>query len=97
MFARLGAWQGSAEELERWIERAHEHVKPSIRQDAGLKAAYWLVDRAGGKGLIVTFWESEEAMRASEEARRRRQTATSAATGAQVTTERYEIIDALEM
>ena len=40
MFARLGAWQGSAEELERWIERARDHVKPSIRQDAGLKAAY---------------------------------------------------------
>jgi hypothetical protein len=97
MFARLGAWQGSAEELERWIERARDHVKPGIRQDAGLKAAYWLVDRAGGKGLIVPVGESEEALRASEEARRRRQAATSAATGAQVTTERYEIIDALEM
>jgi heme-degrading monooxygenase HmoA len=97
MFARLGTWQGSAEELERWIERTREHVKPSIREDGGLKAAYWLVDRAGGKGLILTFWESEEAMRASEEARRRRQAATSAATGAQVTTERYEIVDALVM
>jgi heme-degrading monooxygenase HmoA len=97
MFARLGTWQGSGEELERWIARAREHVKPSIREDAGLTAAYWLVDRAAGKGLIVTFWESEEAMRASEEARRRRQAATSAATGAQVTTERYEIVDALVM
>ena len=97
MFARLGAWQGSAEELERWIERGREHVKPSIRQDAGLKAAYWLVDRESGKALIVTLWESEEAMRASEEARRRRQAATSAVTGAQVTTERYEIVDALVM
>jgi heme-degrading monooxygenase HmoA len=97
MFARLGTWQGSAEDLERWIERGREHVKPSSRQDAGLKAAYWLVDRESGKALIVTFWESEEAMRASEEARRRRQAATSAATGAQVTTERYEIVDALVM
>jgi heme-degrading monooxygenase HmoA len=97
MFARLGAWQGSAEELERWIARAREHVKPSIREDAGLKAAYWLVDRAGGKGLIVTFWESEAAMQASEAARQRRQAATSAATGAQVQTERYEIVDALVM
>jgi heme-degrading monooxygenase HmoA len=97
MFARLGAWEGSPEELERWIARARDHVKPAIRQDPGLKAAYWLVDRAGGKGLIVTFWETEEAMQASEEARRRRQAATSAATGAQVTTERYEIVDALVM
>jgi heme-degrading monooxygenase HmoA len=97
MFARLGSWEGSAEELERWIERAREHVKPAIRQDAGLKAAYWLVDRAAGKGLIVTFWDSEESMRASEEARRRRQAATAAATGARVTTERYEIVDSLVM
>ncbi|HEY7433590.1 MAG TPA: antibiotic biosynthesis monooxygenase [Methylomirabilota bacterium] len=97
MFARLGSWQGSAEELERWIQRARDYVKPSLREDAGLKAAYWLVDRARGKGLIVTFWESEDAMRASEEARRRRQAATSAATGAQVTTERYEIVDSLVM
>jgi heme-degrading monooxygenase HmoA len=97
MFARLGSWQGSAEELERWIQRARDHVKPSLREDAGLKAAYWLVDRARGKGLIVTFWESEDAMRASEEARRRRQAATRAATGAQVTTERYEIVDSLVM
>src|SRR5258705_7739221 len=97
MFARLGAWQGSPEELERWIERGREHVKPSIRQDAGLKAAYWLVDRESGKALIVTLWETEEAMRASEEARRRPQAPTSAATRAQGTTERYELRDTLLM
>src|SRR4029079_9138402 len=97
MFARLGAWQGSPEELERWIERGREHVKPSIRQDAGLKAAYWLLHPERGKALFATLGESEEARRASEEARRRRQAATSAATGAQVTTERYEIVDALVM
>jgi heme-degrading monooxygenase HmoA len=74
--------------------RAGQAQHPAGRR---LKAVYWLVDREGGKALIVTFWESEEAMRASEEARRRRQAATSAATGAQVTTERYEIVDTLVM
>jgi heme-degrading monooxygenase HmoA len=73
MFARIGTWQGSADELERWIARGREHVKPSIQQDPGLSAAYWLVDRQGGKAMIVTLWESEEAMRASEESRLRRQ------------------------
>ena len=95
MFARIGTWQGSPEELERWITRARDEVKPSVRQDRGLKSAYWLVDRAGGKGLIVTIWESEDAMRASEEARARRQAATSAATGARVATDRYEVVDHL--
>jgi len=95
MFARIGTWRGSPDELERWITRAREEVKPSVRQDPGLKAVYWLVDRAGGTGLIVTLWESEEAMRASEESRARRQAATSATTGAKVTTSRYEVVDHL--
>ncbi len=95
MFARIGTWRGSPDELERWISRAREQVKPSVQWDPGLKAAYWLVDRGGGKGLIITMWESAEAMRASEQSRAQRQTATLAATGAKVTTDRYEVIDCL--
>ena len=95
MVARVGTWQGSAEEVERWIRRSREEVKPSIQKDQGLKAAYWLVDREAGKGLILTFWESADAMQASEEARLKRQAATSASTGARVTTERFQIIDSL--
>ena len=95
MFARLGMWQGSAAELEQWIVRAREFVKPNLRQDAGLKTAYWLVDREGGKAMVVTLWESEEAMRASEESRLKRQSTVAATTGAKVTTERYEVIDSL--
>jgi heme-degrading monooxygenase HmoA len=94
-FARIGTWQGTSEELERWIVRAREQVKPSIQKDRGLKAVYWLVDREAGKGLIVTLWESQEAMAASEQARALRQAGTSAATGASVTTERYEVVDSL--
>jgi len=97
MHARIGTWQGTADDLDRWITRAREHVKPAIRQDPGLAAVYWLVDRAGGKGLIVTFWESEDAMRASERARAARQAGTSVATGASVTTDRYEVVDSLIM
>lgn len=88
MFARIGTWQRSTDELERWIQRSREQVKLSVQNDPGLQAAYWLVDRKAGKGLIVTFWKSEEAMHASEQARLQRQTATTAATGAKVTTVR---------
>lgn len=97
MFARIGTWQGSQDELERWISRAREQVKPSLQRDPGLKAAYWLVGRDAGKALIITIWESAEAMRASEQSRLRRQTATSAATGATVTTDRYQVVDSLIM
>lgn len=92
MFARIGTWQGSPAELERWIVRGREQVKPAIRQDPGLSAVYWLVDREAGRGLIVTLWESREAA-ASEQARAARQGAMSTATGATVTTDRYEVVD----
>jgi heme-degrading monooxygenase HmoA len=81
--------------LEQWIRRGRELVKPSLLQDTGLKAAYWLVDRDGGKAMIVTLWESEAAMRASEEARLKRQSVMTASTGAKVTTQRYEVVDTL--
>jgi len=97
MFARIGTWQGSDEELDRWIARSREQVKPRIAEDPGLVAAYWLVDRSAGKGMIVTLWESEAAMRASEQARRQRQAAMTTTTGAAVTTDRYEVIDSLTM
>ena len=95
MFARIGTWQGTAEELEQWIVRGREQVKPSILQDAGLRAVYWLADRKAGKGMIVTIWQSEDAMNASEAARLKRQTATAAATGAKGTTDRYEVVDSV--
>ena len=43
MFVRIGSWQGSPAELDQWISRGREFVKPSLQQDPGLKAAYWLV------------------------------------------------------
>jgi heme-degrading monooxygenase HmoA len=97
MVARIGTWQGTDEELDQWIDRSRDQVKPRIAEDPGLVAAYWLVDRSAGKGLIVTLWESEAAMRASEQARRERQAAMTTNTGAAVTTDRYEVIDSLTM
>ena len=93
MFARIGTWRGTPAELERWIVRAREEVKPSISRDAGLTAVYWLVDRPSGTGMIVTLWERPEGMEASERARAARQAATAAATGTVVTTDRYEVVD----
>jgi heme-degrading monooxygenase HmoA len=92
-------WTG--EQLEhREVARAGDYiyilagvVKPNVQQQPGLEAAYWLVDRERGKGLTITFWENEEAMRASEEFRSQSQSQTSSATGAGVTTERFKVFD----
>jgi len=75
------------------MARAGEVVKPQVQQLPGLEAAYWPADREGAKGLTITFWESEEAMRASEAFRSQSQVRTSDTTGAAVTTERFEVFD----
>jgi hypothetical protein len=40
---------------------------PSFRESAGNRGAFLLVDRSSGKGIGITLWESEEAMRASRQ------------------------------
>ncbi len=36
MFARIGTWQGSPEELENWVARAGEEVKPNVQRQQDL-------------------------------------------------------------
>ena len=53
MFARISTWHGWPEDLERWVARASEVAKPNVQQQPGLAAAYWLVDREGGRPQLV--------------------------------------------
>ncbi len=49
-------------------------------------------DRQSGKTLGITFWESEESIRASEEAANRMRSETAQASGEAITgVERYEV------
>jgi heme-degrading monooxygenase HmoA len=95
MFARIGTWRGTPEELERWIRRSRDEVLPGVREQLGIAAAYCFLDREDGKGLTITIWDSEEQMRASEQFRAGTQGGTSAASGASVTTDRYEVVASL--
>jgi heme-degrading monooxygenase HmoA len=58
----------------------------------GFKGVIGLLDRQSGKSLTVTLWESEGAMRASEqEADRLRQESAEAASETVEGVERYEV------
>lgn len=43
-----------------------ERVAPTASSREGFNVGYWMSDSATGKGLAITFWDSEEAMLASE-------------------------------
>jgi len=64
---RGSAWR-SEDEGRRFIE---ERVIPSLREQRGFISGYWLYNRATSRLEAVTLWESEEAIRASDELARR--------------------------
>jgi len=96
MHARVSTYQGPPNLTQEQVEEADRYVRentlPSVRQIDGFRGVIGLLDRQSGKSLSITFWESEQAMRASEEeANRLRQESAEAASETVENVERYEV------
>ena len=92
MHARVSIFEGSPDEIDEGLRQAREQVLPRARQMDGFKGLIALGDRQSGKTLGITFWESEEAMRTSEEAANRlREESAEAGGGTVAGVERYEV------
>jgi hypothetical protein len=65
MIVTIATFDESEQELDEGMRHVREEVVPSIRDVAGLRAAYWLVDREAGKRLSVSVWESGDAAAAA--------------------------------
>ena len=69
MFARITTiGEAPPERLDDMTHEIREHVLPALRQQAGFSGFLVLLERASGKVLGLTLWESEQAMNATEEA-----------------------------
>ena len=92
MHARVSIFEGSPDEMDEALREAREVVLPRGRQMEGFKGMIALGDRQSGKTLGITFWESEEALRASEEAANRlREESAVASEETIASVERYEV------
>ena len=92
MYARVSTLEGPPELMDEGLRQAREVVLPQGRQMEGFKGMIALGDRHSGKTLGITFWENEEAMRASEEAADRlREESAEAAGDTIASVERYEV------
>jgi heme-degrading monooxygenase HmoA len=92
VFARVSTFTGTSDEIDKAIREVQQNVLPRTEELGGYKGAYFLVDRENGKSLAVTLWESEEAMRASEDAANSLRSEIADALGTQmVGVERYEV------
>lgn len=68
MFARLSTYQSPAEQItDAAVEKIRAQVLPSLQEMDGFRGVLLLMDRESGKQISVTLWESEDALRASEE------------------------------
>lgn len=93
MHARVTTIQGPPESVDEATQVVREQVLPRAREIAGFKGILSLDDRATGRGLTITLWESEEAMAASEaDADDMRGQAVGAIEGSEVVSvDRYEV------
>ena len=93
MHARVSIFEGPPDMIDESLRQAREVILPQAKEmDPGFKGIIALTDRQGGKLLGITFWESKEAMRATEEgATRLREESAEAGGGTVAGVERYEV------
>ena len=92
MYARISTFEGSPENIDDELRRVRENVLPQLRQQEGFEGMVALTDQQTGKTLGITFWESEEALEASEEvADRLREDTAQAMSETIAGVERYEV------
>lgn len=65
MYARMTTATGSPANLDEGLRTYREGILPSIESLDGFKGTYTLVNRATGKVVNISLWETEAAMTAS--------------------------------
>ena len=66
MYARVVSGQYQSAKMDEGVEMFRNSLAPAARQQQGFKGILGLVDRASGKGISITLWETEAALKASE-------------------------------
>jgi heme-degrading monooxygenase HmoA len=92
MYARVTTIQGTPAKMDDAKGHIQEQTLPQLQKMDGFKGFFALGDRQSGKVLGVAFWESEEALRATDEAVSSvRSGAAEAASGTVASVEEYEV------
>jgi heme-degrading monooxygenase HmoA len=94
MFARVNTFQGSPKDVEASAKNVQDYVLPAVKQVPGFAGMIALTDRATGKAIGITLWESEDALSKSEQAASTiRQRSSEAPAATIVSVERYEVTE----
>jgi heme-degrading monooxygenase HmoA len=98
MHARVATFQGSPDRIDEVIRLSREQLLPPIQRMAGFRQIYGLADRASGRIVSVSLWESEQALRDSEGPTDglRQQAGQAAGASAAPTVASYEVVHQAE-
>jgi heme-degrading monooxygenase HmoA len=92
MFARMSTYEDPPDRTQEGISHARERILPAVRNIVCFSGVLFLADRETGKALSITLWESEQAMRDSEEEASRLRSESAKAGGETIAgVERYEV------
>jgi heme-degrading monooxygenase HmoA len=93
MHARLTTVEASPDRMDDTTRHIQEQVLPQLQQLDGFQGFIALRDRGSGRLRGVALWESEEALRATEEAAARIRGEVTEATGGTIASvENYEVV-----
>lgn len=67
MYARSTTVQAHPESIDDGLAHVRDQVMPALRDIEGCVGLSMIVDRQSGRCIATTAWQSEEAMRASED------------------------------
>lgn len=91
--ARLSRLEGPADRIDEGFRYAEETILPRARSVDGWSGIFGLADRQTGKLILITLWESTEALRASEEEANRLRQESADTMGHRIAgVERYEVL-----
>ena len=92
MYARVTTIEGAPGKMEDAKRHTQEQTLPQLQKMDGFKGFVALGDRQSGKLVGVAFWESEEALRATDQAVSSvRSGAAEAAEGTVASVQNYEV------
>ena len=94
MFARIVTFEGPAERIAEGAEqRFRDRALPTLQQPAGFQGALLLLDRAKGRLLGLTLWDTAEHRQATSRVMDETRTASAAEMGAgPPTVDDYEVV-----
>jgi heme-degrading monooxygenase HmoA len=94
MHARTTTVEGRPEAVDDAVRQVESEVLPLLREQAGFKGFTLHVNRSSGKVVGTSYWESQEAMDASEEvvSGPREEAARRGGASGGPSVERYEVV-----